>query len=81
MAETCGSAAVGVILTGMGRDGAEGLLAMRQAGANTLGEDEASCVVYGMPKAAMDLGGVERELPLSRIADEILKLCRSEAKR
>ena len=80
MAETCGSAAVGVILTGMGRDGAEGLLAMLRAGANTLGEDEASCVVYGMPKAAKDLGGVEKELPLGRIADEILKLCRADAK-
>jgi len=80
VAETCGSAAVGVILTGMGRDGAEGLLAMLRAGANTLGEDEASCVVYGMPKAAKDLGGVEKELPLGRIADEILKLCRADAK-
>ena len=80
VAETCGSAAVGVILTGMGRDGAEGLLAMRQAGANTLGEDESSCVVYGMPKAAKELGAVEKEIPLTRIADEILKLCRADAK-
>jgi two-component system chemotaxis response regulator CheB len=77
VADACGSNAVGVILTGMGRDGAEGMLHMRQAGASTLGEDESSCVVYGMPKAARDLGGVERELPLSRIADEVLKLCRA----
>jgi two-component system chemotaxis response regulator CheB len=77
VAEVCGSNAVGVILTGMGRDGAEGLLAMRQAGAETIGEDESSCVVYGMPKAAKDLGGVAREMALSRIADEILRLCRA----
>jgi two-component system chemotaxis response regulator CheB len=76
VAEACGSNAVGVILTGMGRDGAEGMLKMRQAGASTLGEDENSCVVYGMPKAAFELGGVEKELPLSRIPEEILRLCR-----
>ncbi|OAN54065.1 chemotaxis response regulator protein-glutamate methylesterase [Paramagnetospirillum marisnigri] len=80
VAEVCGSASVGVILTGMGRDGAEGLLAMHKAGADTLGEDESSCVVYGMPKAAFELGAVDRELPLSRIADEILKLCRSDGR-
>jgi two-component system chemotaxis response regulator CheB len=66
--------AIGVILTGMGRDGAAGLLAMRNAGAHTLGQDEASCVVYGMPKAAFELGAVERQLPLERIGTEILKL-------
>ncbi|CAA7618779.1 chemotaxis response regulator protein-glutamate methylesterase [Magnetospirillum sp. SS-4] len=77
VADICGSNAVGVILTGMGRDGAEGLLSMRQAGAETIGQDESSCVVYGMPKAAKDLGGVARELALPRIADEILRLCRA----
>ncbi len=66
---------VGVILTGMGRDGAKGLLAMRQAGARTLGQDEASCVVYGMPKAAFDIGAVERQAPLSRIGLAALDLC------
>jgi len=70
--------AVGVILTGMGRDGASGLLAMRQAGANTLGQDEASCIVYGMPKAAFELGGVERQLPLEKIGPAILNLCSAE---
>ena len=65
----------GVILTGMGRDGAQGLLEMRQAGGRTLGQDEASCVVYGMPKAAFLLGGVERQLPLSRLPSAILDLC------
>jgi two-component system, chemotaxis family, protein-glutamate methylesterase/glutaminase len=74
VAATCGSGAVGVILTGMGRDGADGLLAMRRSGATTLGQDRDSCVVHGMPKAARDLGAVERELPLSRIAEEILRV-------
>lgn len=65
----------GVILTGMGRDGAQGLLDMRKAGATTLGQDESSCVVYGMPKAAFELGAVERQLPLSRLPAAILDLC------
>lgn len=63
--------AVGVILTGMGRDGAEGLLAMRKAGARTIGQNEATCVVYGMPKVAFETGGVEIQLPLSKIAGGI----------
>ena len=66
-----GGDAVGVILTGMGRDGAEGLLAMRQAGAATLGQDAGSSLIYGMPKAAFELGAVERQLPLRRIGAEI----------
>jgi len=65
----------GVILTGMGRDGAQGLLEMRQAGAHTLGQDEASCVVYGMPRVAFEIGAVERQLPLARMANAILDLC------
>lgn len=81
VAEACGSKAVGVILTGMGRDGADGLLSMRRAGASTLGQDESSCVVYGMPKSAKELGAVERELPLSRIAEEILRLCHADVTR
>lgn len=71
----------GVILTGMGRDGAQGLLAMRQAGGRTLGQDEASCVVYGMPKAAFELGAVERQLPLHRLSAAILELCADPAAR
>jgi two-component system, chemotaxis family, protein-glutamate methylesterase/glutaminase len=74
-AEAAGKNAIGVILTGMGKDGAEGLLAMRRAGASTLGQDEGSCVVYGMPKAAFDRGAVEAEAPLHRIAEEILGRC------
>lgn len=71
----------GVILTGMGKDGARGLLAMREAGGHTLGQDEASCVVYGMPKAAFELGAVERQLPLHRLSTAILDLCADPAAR
>lgn len=67
-AAVCGSAAVGVLLTGMGRDGAEGLRLLHHAGAMTIGQDEPTSVVWGMPAAAAALGAVELELPLSRIA-------------
>jgi two-component system, chemotaxis family, protein-glutamate methylesterase/glutaminase len=70
-ARFAGANALGVIMTGMGDDGARGLLQMRTAGAQTLGQDERSCVVYGMPAAAYDLGAVERELPLDQIAGAI----------
>lgn len=68
VAKTAGSNALGIILTGMGGDGAKGLLAMRQAGADTIGQDESTCVVYGMPKVAYDLGAVEYQEKLSDIA-------------
>lgn len=74
VARAVGAAAIGVILTGMGRDGANGLLAMRRAGASTLGQDEASSVVYGMPKAAFEVGAVERQVGLNKIGDEIMRL-------
>lgn len=80
VAETFGRRAVGVILTGMGKDGAMGLLKMRQMGASTLGQDEASCVVYGMPKAAFELGAVERQLSLAAIATAALDLCALEVR-
>ena len=67
----------GVILTGMGRDGAQGLLEMRNAGASTLGQDEASCVVYGMPRVAHEIGAVQRQLSLHRLSSAILDLCAS----
>ena len=72
VAQCAGRNAVGVILTGMGGDGAQGLLEMRGAGARTFGQDEASCVVYGMPKVAADLGAVEHVVPLDRMTAEIL---------
>lgn len=75
VAIAAGKKAVGAILTGMGKDGAKGLLAMRQAGARTLGQDEASCVVYGMPRAAFELGAVERQSPISRMGAQILAAC------
>jgi two-component system chemotaxis response regulator CheB len=67
-AATCGSHAVGVLLTGMGRDGAAGLRTLRDAGALTIGQDEPTSVVWGMPAAAQALGAVEVELPLPAIA-------------
>ena len=66
---------VGVILTGMGRDGATGLLTLRQAGARTLGQDESSSVVYGMPRVAFEMGAVEKQYGLSRMGPAILNLC------
>jgi two-component system chemotaxis response regulator CheB len=74
VAKTLKTNSVGVILTGMGRDGAQGLLAMREAGAQTIGQDEASSLIYGMPKAAFEVGAVERQLPLDRIASAILAM-------
>ncbi len=68
VAKSAGANAVGIILTGMGGDGAKGLLAMRKAGARTIGQDESTCVVYGMPKVAYDLGAVEHQEKLSDIA-------------
>jgi two-component system chemotaxis response regulator CheB len=72
VARALGPEAVGVLLTGMGRDGAAGLLAMRNRGALTIGQDEASCAVYGMPAAAFALQAVERQLPLQEIAPSLL---------
>ena len=81
VAEAAGANAVGVIMTGMGRDGAAGLLAMRRAGARTLGQDEATCLVYGMPRVASEIGAVERQAPLEAIAQSILDLVGSRADR
>ncbi|PKO46878.1 MAG: chemotaxis response regulator protein-glutamate methylesterase [Betaproteobacteria bacterium HGW-Betaproteobacteria-4] len=67
-----GRKAVGVILTGMGKDGAQGLLRLRQAGARTFGQDEASCVVYGMPREAFLIGAVEEQYPLGELARRVI---------
>jgi two-component system chemotaxis response regulator CheB len=74
VALSVGANAVGVMLTGMGHDGADGLKAMRDAGARTLAQDEKSCVVFGMPKVAYERGGAERLVPLSDIAPSVLRL-------
>ena len=71
-ARAAGREAIGVILTGMGRDGAEGLLEMRAAGARTFGQDAVSSLIYGMPKAAFDVGAVETQLGLAKIGPAIL---------
>lgn len=71
VARTAGSNALGIIMTGMGDDGARGLRQMHDAGAITLAQDEASCVVYGMPKEAVKLGGVDRSVALEALATEV----------
>lgn len=71
-AELVGRQALGVILTGMGKDGAQGMLRMRQAGARTFGQDEASCVVYGMPREAFAVGAVEEQVGLDDMARRVL---------
>ncbi|WP_230483522.1 protein-glutamate methylesterase/protein-glutamine glutaminase [Sphingomonas sp. Leaf21] len=77
VAKVAGGHAVGAILTGMGRDGAEGLRAMRGRGSFTVGQDRDSCVVYGMPGVAQEIGAVERQLPLARIAPALIERCRA----
>lgn len=74
VADSAGRNAIGVIMTGMGADGAKGLLRMRQAGARTIAQDESSCVVFGMPKEAIELGAAETVLPLPRIAQTTLEM-------
>lgn len=75
IAENVEGPVVGLIMTGMGRDGARGMLALRRKGAFTIGQSEDSCVVYGMPRVAMEVGGVEKEIHLSKIATEIEAYC------
>ena len=74
VANTAGSRALGIILTGMGGDGAKGLLAMRKAGAETIGQDESTCVVYGMPKVAYDIGAVKHQVRLDDLAQKAYSL-------
>ena len=79
VAETAGRKSVGMILTGMGSDGAKGLLQMRKTGAWTVGQDQESCVVYGMPMVAFNIGAVVRQLPLDRIAPDVVRYIQQKA--
>lgn len=74
VAELVGDAALGVILTGIGHDGTEGLLAMKAKGAKTLGQDEATSIVYGMPKSAFECGAVDAQVPLNEMAAAMTNL-------
>ena len=73
-AKYAGANAIGVILTGMGSDGADGLLEMKQMGAGTIAQDEKTCVIFGMPKEAIKLDAVDKVVPLEQIADEIIRM-------
>ena len=73
VANVAGRNALGIIMTGMGDDGARGLKEMHDAGAYTVAQDEASCVVFGMPKEAIKLGAADTEQPLGHIADMIMR--------
>lgn len=80
VAESVGARAVGVILTGMGSDGAEGMLKMKKAGAYNIAQDEASCIVFGMPKEAIRAGAVDQIMPLNRIAAALLTAVTSQSR-
>ena len=74
VAKCAGKNTVGVILTGMGADGAQGILEMKQSGAQTIAQDEESCVVFGMPKEAIKTGSIDSVLPLDDIAAKVMGL-------
>ena len=77
VAQNVGPNAMGVILTGMGDDGAHGMLEMKQQGAFNISQDEDSCIVWGMPGAAVKIGAIDKEVSLTKIANEILRYCSS----
>jgi two-component system chemotaxis response regulator CheB len=79
VAKYAGSNAVGVLLTGMGSDGAAGMKNMLEAGAATVAQDEKTCVVYGMPRAAVELGAAQHVLPIDRIAGKVIQLVQENA--
>lgn len=79
VAKSAGRNAVGVLLTGMGADGAKGLLGMRESGANTIAQDEKSCVVFGMPKEAIKLGAAHEVVPLSNIPRSIINALKTDS--
>lgn len=76
VAQACGNKAIGIILTGMGYDGAKGLLSMRKAGARTIGQDEKSSIVYGMPKVAYNIGAVEVQVSLDNLSQKLFSMLR-----
>jgi two-component system, chemotaxis family, protein-glutamate methylesterase/glutaminase len=78
-AQIAGPDIVGVILTGMGKDGSEGMVQLRQAGATTIGQDEASSLIYGMPRVAFERGAVQRQYSLHDIPEAILAACQDKA--
>lgn len=80
VAEQVGTNAYGIILTGMGSDGAKGLKEMKDKGAKTIGQDEKTCIVYGMPKTAFDLGGVDKQLPLEQIPISLVQTVTKDLK-
>ena len=75
IATAAGDSAVGLLLTGMGTDGAKGMAEMRQAGATTLAQDESSCVVFGMPKSAIEQGAVQQVLGLGQMSQHLMERC------
>ncbi len=77
VAKFAGANAVGAILTGMGDDGAEGLLTMRNTGAHTIAQDEETCVVFGMPKEAIKKGGAEVIVPLQKVANTLIQFAQA----
>ena len=79
VAEAAGEGATAVILTGMGGDGAAGMRRIRSAGGHTLAQDEASCVVFGMPKSAIEMGGVDKVAPLDALAERIMLRVKAHA--
>ena len=78
-AQNAGANAMGVLLTGMGDDGARGLLEMRVMGSHTVAQDEETSIVFGMPREAIELGAAEKVLPLQKVAEEILRHCAGAA--
>jgi len=80
VAEACGAAALGIVLTGMGRDGAEGVAAIKKRGGQCLAESEESAVIFGMPQEAIRTGAVDKALPLGRMAGEIVRRCSAKKK-
>ena len=74
VAKYVGNNAVGVVLTGMGNDGADGLVSMRERGARTIAQDESTSVVFGMPKVAFERGGTDKLVPIHKVASEVMSM-------